>query len=215
MSEQYVAALDVGSSRDPSVLCLRQGNVITEFVKFTDPDVLRTASLVDQALRARGFRPRPTSAAVPWDVPSDMVGGPSGWDDGLGESSQLKALVCDVVGLGDGPARWLAAQGWPVYRFHSSGKPRDKKKFLNARAECHWRLREALERGSLQIVRNEALAEELLACQWGTDQADRIFIERKLGLKKRLGRSPDFLDSASMTYATERRCSGGGTMLSF
>ena len=213
--ERWITALDVGSTgRDPSILCLRQGRVFAEFLRFTETDVLKTAALVDAALRSRGFQPRPRTARIPADVPSDMIGGAAGWDDGLPASSDLRALVIDVIGIGDGPARWLQEQGWPVIRFRSSDRARDRKRFENRRAEVMWKLREGLEHNTIDVGRNEQLAKEILATRWETDlRTGRIKIERKLEIKKRLGHSPDYLDAAAMTFAAEGHTSGGGVML--
>ena len=83
----------------------------------------------------------------------------------------------------------------------------DRTKFLNMRSRSFWRLRCLLEDGLISLPRDEELFAELLAINWSTADGDKVQIEKKSMMKKRLGRSPDFADAVVMSFA-EVRTSG-------
>lgn len=72
-------------------------------------------------------------------------------------------------------------------------------KFVNKRAEMHWRLRVVLENGGT-LPDDPALASQLAAPSWKL-QSGRILVEPKDAIKKRLGRSPDDADALLLAYA--------------
>ncbi|HKK27076.1 MAG TPA: hypothetical protein VKB18_03265 [Gemmatimonadota bacterium] len=78
--------------------------------------------------------------------------------------------------------------------------PRDGKRFLNARAEAYWELRELLEAGEIALPRDEKLFDELVAIRWKPTGQGKIQIESKDDLRGRLGRSPDRAAAVSMAF---------------
>lgn len=58
--------------------------------------------------------------------------------------------------------------------------PTDKERFVNARAEDYWTLRERFERCEIDIdPDDDKLAAQLGAIKWGIDSRGRIKIESK------------------------------------
>lgn len=76
-------------------------------------------------------------------------------------------------------------------------------KFINKRAECYWRLREALDPkdgDNLALPPDSELEADLCAARWEM-QTNGIKIESKENIKKRLGRSPDCADAIALSLA--------------
>lgn len=109
-------------------------------------------------------------------------------------------VVVDVVGVGGGIVDRLEEDRFAVSSFNGGKSPRDKRKFLNVRAESYWELRERLEAGEVSLPRDEALFQELLALRWSPTGRGKIQLESKDDLKGRLGRSPDRADAVSMAF---------------
>lgn len=90
----------------------------------------------------------------------------------------------------------LRSRGYRVVAFNGGGAA--SQRFLNLRAACHWRFRELLERGEVDLPRDSQLMEEALALEWQLAPSGGIQILSKDSLRKSLGRSPDNLDSVVM-----------------
>lgn len=79
-------------------------------------------------------------------------------------------------------------------------RAQDPTRFINARSEMLWLLREALDpRGQAPIVLppDPRLTEELRAFRWHLARDQRIAVESKDEMKLRLGRSPDRADAVA------------------
>ena len=113
-------------------------------------------------------------------------------------------IVVDAVGVGAGVHDGLKAKGWPVVEYNGGASPEenksfsDSRRFANRRAETHWRFRESLERGLIELPQDDALFEEALAVEWQINPAGKIQILGKDLIRKSLGRSPDRLDAVTM-----------------
>lgn len=116
------------------------------------------------------------------------------WRPGVGD------VVVDTVGLGGGIHDRLEELRYETSSFNGGKSPRDGKRFLNARAEAFWELRERLEEGRIALPRDEKLFDELVAIRWKPTAQGRVQIEAKEDLKGRLGRSPDRADAVSMAF---------------
>jgi hypothetical protein len=58
----------------------------------------------------------------------------------------------------------------PVVPYNGGGAPIDKERFVNARAEDHWTLRERFEQGGIDLdPDDEKLAAQLGSINWGID----------------------------------------------
>ena len=81
----------------------------------------------------------------------------------------------------------------------------DQEKFRNLRAECYWKVRDAInpenENGLAIPERFGRLCSELAAIEWSVTSTGKIQIESKENIKKRLGYSPDHADALALSYA--------------
>jgi phage terminase large subunit len=107
-------------------------------------------------------------------------------------------LVIDEPGLGGGCIDVVRTKGWKVNAFNGASQPKDLSRFLNLRAQSHWRLRELLEQNIAALPRDEELLEELLAIEWQLSPTGKIQIISKDDIRKTLGRSPDRADAVVM-----------------
>jgi hypothetical protein len=108
--------------------------------------------------------------------------------------------VVDVVGLGAGTAEALKEMGFDVLEFN--GGEFGSGRFLNARAESYWTLRDRLspDQGDIAFPRDPELIEELLAIRWREGSGGRIQIGEKTEIRARIGRSPDKADALAMAF---------------
>ncbi len=113
----------------------------------------------------------------------------------------------DVGGPGAGIADILRSSPDPGWRavvedVHFGGAPSDRARFPNRRAELWFGLRERLERNEIALPRHPELLDELAAPGFGYDRANRIVVEPKDEVMKRLGRGLDRADSVVMALGT-------------
>ncbi len=119
----------------------------------------------------------------------------------LRETGATSAKV-DVIGIGAGVVDRGAELGEPFIAANAGAGSTDKERYLNARAEWFWGLRERFQEGDVDIdPDDEDLAEQLASMKWKPDSRGRVVIEPKEEMKKRLGRSPDDADAMAIAYA--------------
>lgn len=119
----------------------------------------------------------------------------------------------DAAGLGVGVFDRLIELGVPVIGMNGGGAANDRAKFVNARSEWLYGIREALrpndglgsdERPRLCLPPDRKLHHQLLTTLVEQPSDGRIKIESKDGWKARnRGASPDELDAVSMTLCAE------------
>jgi hypothetical protein len=91
-----------------------------------------------------------------------------------------------VVDVGAGVYDRLAELGLPVVAYNGGEAPYDKERFVNARAEDYWNLRELFENGEIDIDElDDVLAAQLGSLKWTLDSRGRIKIESKDDMRKR------------------------------
>jgi hypothetical protein len=161
---------------DDTIIGTRQGGVfrvrVTMPMSATTEVVGRTISV----MREYGAR----------EVVVDGAGVGGGVVDGL------KEAVREGV-FGEGTAR-------RVVDFQAAGAAKDKKKFLNARAEMWWALREMFEAGEIDIdPEDDELASQLGSMKYFYNSKGQIFVESKADAKKRGLPSPDRGDCLMQT----------------
>jgi hypothetical protein len=71
-------------------------------------------------------------------------------DDEAGKNDWVRAII-DVPGVGGGVVDRLAELELPVVPYNGGEAPIDKERFVNARAEDYWTLRERFEQGEIDI----------------------------------------------------------------
>lgn len=113
-------------------------------------------------------------------------------------------VYVDVIGVGAGVVDCLAEQGRRVVPVNFGSGARDSKRYANCRAECYWRLRNALrpdaEAPLVIPERFGALGAELVAIEWSVTSAGQTLVEPKEKIKARIGRSPDHADALALTF---------------
>lgn len=116
-------------------------------------------------------------------------------------------VIVDVVGVGGGVVDHLASKGFFVQSFNGGAQPNSKLEhwtFRNLRAECFWKLRQALEQNEIAVEYNETLKNDCLSIKY--DVKDRaIQIQSKEEIKKEIGRSPDYADALSMLFYSKSK----------
>ncbi len=110
-------------------------------------------------------------------------------------------LAVDVGGPGGGVADRLQELGYQVQAVHFGGAAEEATRFRNRRAELFWRLREALERGTVALPNDDAVRADLSAIRYMFTSAGQIQIESKDECRRRLGRSPDRADALALALA--------------
>lgn len=108
----------------------------------------------------------------------------------------------DADGLGAGVFDRLNEQGKPAIEMHSGQSPIDKERFLNARAEWFWALRERFETGDIDID-DEDLAAQLSNIKYKFTSRGQIQIESKDDMKRRGVHSPDRADALMLAFAPQ------------
>ena len=110
------------------------------------------------------------------------------------------AMFIDVTGIGGPVYDRLMQLGYNVFPVGFGHKADDEKRFANKTAEMGWRLNEWLQTGGV-IPNNPQLETELTSREFWHDDKDRLVLERKKDMKKRLGCSPDWADALYLTFA--------------
>lgn len=124
---------------------------------------------------------------------------------------QTDLSVVDVIGVGAGVVDLLRMWGVPTFAFNAARKSglRDRSGefgFMNQRAAMWWTLREMLDPAfdpTLALPPNDLLLGELCAPKWWVTPGNRIQVESKDEVRKRLGRSTDHADAVGQCLLTD------------
>lgn len=109
-------------------------------------------------------------------------------------------LVDGTGGYGASCIDFLRQAGQAPMEVQFSSQASNPKKFYNIRAEMYWRGAEWIKKhGSL--IDDKELRKELVGIQYSFSN-DKILLEPKEQMKKRLGFSPDKADAFMLTFAT-------------
>jgi hypothetical protein len=118
----------------------------------------------------------------------------------LQRTGRLLHVVVDEVGIGYNFALHLADQSLPVLRFNAGHRAMDAERFVNAKAESYWGLREWMEQGaicSLNDLETEAQPSAIL-CR--ATPAGKTEIESKKDARKRGQSSPDRAEALVVAF---------------
>jgi hypothetical protein len=88
--------------------------------------------------------------------------------------------------------------------------PENSERFLNARAEWYWGLRERFESMDIDLDEDEDLTFQLSNIKYKPNSRGQIVIESKEDMKKRGLKSPDKADTIMMLFAAVEAESGVG-----
>lgn len=116
----------------------------------------------------------------------------------------------DGVGVGGGVVDMLREAMAPVADMQAGGAPADSERFLNARAEWYWGLRQRFEAGDIDLdPADDDLASQLASIRYEYTARGQIKIESKDDMAKRGMPSPDRADTLMLAYAVPTQPSGG------
>lgn len=116
--------------------------------------------------------------------------------------NNLDAVVVDVTGVGHYMAKHLRDLGYNVVDYNAGGEPRDKDRFVNAKAEAYWAFRERLQRGEVNGLTDERTQAQLSTVQskQPPDSRGREAVERKEDAVKRGVKSPDRAEALILAF---------------
>jgi len=195
---ERVISIDVARmGADQTVLAVRKGPVLSEFVAWSKADTMESVERIRTHLARLEVRPF-------LEVPVHF--GERGWS-GLRtrKAGGRGTVVVDEVGIGSGVLDRLKELGYDAKGYNGgrrpSGSRRQAERFANARAQDFWNLRELLEAEAIALPPDEELADELLATTWRPTPEGKIALPRKEEIKSLIGRSPDRADALAMAFA--------------
>ena len=200
-SEGYIPAkacrlgVDVaGMGRDCSVLCPRYDNYVKEFIAYQSSgkaDHMHVAGMIVPYLQAHNAK-----AFI------DTIG------EGAGVYSRLLELGFTTYVGGSDPndPRFHKGAAYSCKYSEGASKLHDvtgQYSFANMRAYCYWALRDWLNPKNgfgAALPPNDKFAEEATATKWKFQSNGAILIEPKEDIKKRIKRSPDYMDALANTF---------------
>jgi hypothetical protein len=113
-------------------------------------------------------------------------------------------IQVDGVGVGAGVVDTLDEDGYPVVDMQAGSGTSQPKRFVNARAEWYWHLREMFERGEADLDPEDTeLASQLASLRYVFSRRGQIQIESKDDMRKRGMPSPDRADACMLSQAWE------------
>lgn len=103
------------------------------------------------------------------------------------------AIKVDSTGVGGGVEDILAGWGLPVFGITAAARPYDTNRFQNFKTEAAFAFKEKLP--ELDLAYDKGLREQLLTIRYRVMPGGKLMLETKDEIKKRMGSSPDELDS--------------------
>ena len=177
-SSPKVAGLDVARfGNDRSALVVRRGGEIIHLESWGQSDVVATAGKVIDRYRTGIF----------------------------------DAIAVDSIGVGAGVADILKNNGIPTAMVQVSEKARNTERFYSQRDELWWNLREWFEEGACCISKGltESKKQELLKdiqdIHYSYSPTNKIKVESKDEMRKRINLSPDLGDALCLTFSPKLR----------
>lgn len=131
-------------------------------------------------------------------------------------------VAVDAVGNGGGVVDTCRSKNFFVREFKSGSttdielsKVEKLPKYNNIRSQSGWKMAKSFENGKSTIYKNAPYLEEfqkdILGHSFNTD-GKRTQLQKKDEVKKLIGRSPDFFDSAMMGFWVKQKKAIGGTI---
>lgn len=116
------------------------------------------------------------------------------------EKHDPDAVFIDVGGLGAGVVDRLKQLGFSVIGINFGESAISETQYVNRRTEMWWKMADWVRAGGC-IPDDAELRADLVGPTYAFDGNNRIALERKKDIKKRLGRSPDKGDGLCLTFA--------------
>jgi hypothetical protein len=165
-----VLGIDIGRLNDATVMCLRQGPIVHEFVE------LREATTQQIAITALN----------------------------IARERQVDAVFVDAGSMGISVIDVMIQLGLNPIGINFGGTAIDAERFSNRRAEMFDAVRAWSEKPNASLPDQKGdtrLQKELTAPTFKLNASNKLQIEAKADIKKRLGHSTDSLDALALTFA--------------
>lgn len=196
--EPWIIAVDPARfGSDETVVAIGRGDVLERFQTWKGADTMETTGRIISLIQdlPEPWRP-PLQVRFVTETPNPEP------------PVKVRRLIVDEPGLGGGVIDRLREQtgrdkGFTsVEAFNGGGGAVGPKRerYLNRRAEAFMHLRKRLEKGEVAVPNDRQLFEELTLITWKLTSNGRVQIEAKDDLRKRLGRSTDRADAASLFF---------------
>ena len=154
-----------------SVLCKRQGRVVTHFQDWKNLDLMQL------------------TGAIKADF------------DAIRPSEQPAEILVDSIGVGGGVVDRLQELGLPAIGINTAEAPSMGTTYMNLRAELWFKVKAWLETREVRLPKDDKLLAELVSPRYQFTSAGKMKIESKDDMKKRGLPSPDKADALCLTFA--------------
>lgn len=154
-----------------SVLCKRQGRVVTHFQDWKNLDLMQL------------------TGAVKADF------------DAIRPSERPVEILVDSIGVGGGVVDRLQELGLPAIGINTAEAPSMGTTYMNLRAELWFKVKAWLETREVRLPKDDKLLAELVSPRYQFTSAGKMKIESKDDMKKRGLPSPDKADALCLTFA--------------
>lgn len=115
-------------------------------------------------------------------------------------------IFTDDGGVGGGVSDRLFELKQNVIPVNNAQRAISPDNYANARAECYWNVRNALEKNELYFDEHtKQAAYELSNINYMYNSSGKLLIEAKTDIKKRIGKSPDLADALALTFAAQKK----------
>lgn len=169
-----ILGVDVGEVRDPTVVCVRQAHRVLRFYEVIPSTFDRQAAQIAR----------------------------------IADECNAQFVMVDAGGIGTAVLQILAGLiGSKAIGIQPGGKPDNTDLYHNRRAELWGRTAAWLATEDPEAViyaqdqkTKDKLVEELLAHEGEHDEFTRLKISRKVSIRSKLGRSPDYADALTLTF---------------
>jgi hypothetical protein len=123
----------------------------------------------------------------------------------LMERFKPQTVNLDAIGLGAGVYDRLKEQGFRIKAIIAGKDARDKKHYVNVRAEMYAQLAKLFEDGDISIPDDPELIAQLSSIQYKIVSDRRIQMESKEEMRKRGVKSPDKADALALCFLETKR----------
>lgn len=120
----------------------------------------------------------------------------------IGDPRPTLWIYVDATGIGYGLFSALIRAGYQVVPCNAANRPNDPTRFLNAKAEWYWKLREHFQDGDIYGPIDPLCQSQLLSIRWDQNNTKRLVrIEPKADAEKRGIPSPDRAEAMMLCFA--------------
>lgn len=112
-------------------------------------------------------------------------------------------ILVDSIGLGAGVVDRLREMGYPARGINVSESPAMGQMYMNLRSELWMKAKAWFERRDCQIPNDTRLIDELAAVGYDFTPSNKLKIDSKDVMRKKIRRSPDVADAFVLTFASD------------